>query len=79
MDIMLEGEIASRFREGQERIRPIIYSHGLASVYTDYTGIAKDIASHGLLVIMLNHQDGSCAFTETKDGEEMIYKKVPTY
>ena len=28
---------------------------------------------------MPNHQDGSCAYTETKNGVEIFYKKEATY
>ena len=63
---MLEGEIAERFRSGKEPVRPVIFSHGLASSSRLYTGLARDLASHGFLVISLNHQDGSCIYTETK-------------
>ena len=79
MGVLLNGKIAERFRKGEEAVRPVVFSHGLSSINTDYTGMARDLASHGYLVVMPNHQDGSCAYTETKDGTPMLYKKEATY
>jgi hypothetical protein len=39
----------------------------------------KDLASHGYLVLAVNHQDGSCSYTETKSGKELFYKKEKFY
>ena len=79
MDVMMEGEIAKRFLSGEEAVRPLIFSHGLSSNSKGYTGLAKDLASHGYLVIMLNHQDGTCMYTETKEGKPMFYQHAPVF
>ena len=39
-----------------------------------YTTLALKLASYGYLVILLDHQDGSCFFTESSDGATMKYK-----
>ena len=79
MDVMLEGEIAIRFRNGEAQIRPIVFSHGLSGSNRLYVGLARDLASHGYLVIMLNHQDGTCTYTETKEGKGLFYEAQKFY
>ena len=44
-----------------------------------YSGLAKDLASHGFLVLMPRHQDGSCSHATTKAGKELWYKNSPLY
>ena len=68
MDTLLDGELAN----GVRVIQPIIFSHGLTSSNYQYSGIARDLAAHGYLVILPQHQDGSCAYTMSQDREAMF-------
>ena len=34
----------------------VVYSHGLASMRTDYSGICCDLASHGNIVASVEHR-----------------------
>ena len=79
MDAMLEGDLAKTFRTGEQKLRPIIFSHGLAGSKRLYVGLMKDLASHGYLVLAVDHQDGTCSYTSTTSGKELFYKKAPFY
>lgn len=48
---------------------PIIFSHGLCSNRGMHTGTARDYASHGYIVFIMDHQDESCSYTEARDGK----------
>ena len=69
MDAMLEGDLATTFRTGEQKLRPIIFSHGLAGSKRLYIGLMKDLASHGYLVLAVDHQDGTCFYTFTASGK----------
>jgi predicted dienelactone hydrolase len=55
-----------------QKLVPIIYSHGLASSCAIYSAHLRELASHGYIVFGIDHQDESCGYTETREG-------VPTY
>ena len=55
MDAMLGGDLAKDFRSGEKSLRPIIFSHGLSGSNRLYIGLMKDLASHGYLVLAVNH------------------------
>ena len=68
MGALLDGDLSTSFSHGRKKIRPLIFSHGLSASNWFYTQLCKEYASHGYLVLMLQHQDGSCIFTETADN-----------
>ena len=68
--LYLKGKFASDIK----KVRPIIFSHGLCASNYDYTGLARELAAHGYLVILPQHQDGSCTYTKTKEGKELFGK-----
>ena len=70
--LFLKGKFASDIK----KVRPIIFSHGLTASNYSYTGLARELAAHGYMVILPQHQDGSCTYTKTKEGKE-IYGKWP--
>ena len=70
----VDAEISSRFKVGKEKLRPIIFSHGLSSDNNFYTAVCLALAAHGHLVIAVNHQDKSCFHTYDKDGNELYYE-----
>ena len=53
--VMHQGEVCERLRNDANGLRPIIFSHGLMAQPEAYVGFAKDLASHGFLVIMPRH------------------------
>lgn len=46
------------------KLVPIIYSHGLASSCGIYSAHLRELASHGYIIFAMDHQDGSCGYTE---------------
>ena len=60
---LLDGDVSTSFAHGRKAIRPLIFSHGLGASDWIYTQLCKEYASHGYLVLMIQHQDGSCFHT----------------
>jgi len=70
LEAYLDADMSDKFLF-KKPIRPVIFSHGLTAHAVVYSGICRDLASQGYLVIALNHQDESCAYTETSKGVEI--------
>jgi hypothetical protein len=71
MDCILDGVLSNDFVEGKRTLQPILFSHGIFGNNNSYTGLLKDMASHGYIVFALNHADGSCIYTENSLGDEV--------
>ena len=66
-DCVHDGELSKDFMlGGTKSLRPIVFSPGLSAHKEVATGLFKDFASHGYLVISLDHQDGTCIYTTNK-------------
>ncbi|CAJ1965255.1 unnamed protein product [Cylindrotheca closterium] len=52
----------------------VLFSHGLGGCLEMYTDICQQVASSGMIVVALEHEDGSGCFAETADGQEIRYK-----
>ena len=68
LDCVLDATLSRDFVEGKRILQPILFSHGIFGSNNSYTGLLKDMASHGYIVFALNHADGSCIYTETSLG-----------
>jgi len=68
-DALSYGELAKDI----EKLVPIIYCHGLSSNRSMHSGTAKDFASHGYIVFIMDHRDESCYYVESKDGRNQMY------
>lgn len=77
MNALENGTLADKYNRGEDAIRPIIFSHGWTGANFQYSGIARDMASHGYVVILLNHKDGTCFYTEKEDGTPVMYERGP--
>jgi dienelactone hydrolase len=53
----------------------VLFSHGLGGCMEMYTQLCQQIASHGFIVVAMEHEDGSGAYAETPLGEAIYYKK----
>ena len=49
----------------------MIYSHGYTDNANYNSGLARELASHGIIVFTLDHHDRSCPYTRKKDGTEI--------
>jgi predicted dienelactone hydrolase len=65
---IIDGELASDFATGAKKLRPVIFSHGLFANNISYTGLQRDLASHGYIVFAINHADGTCIYTQNSQG-----------
>ena len=61
--VVRDAPLASEFRDGTKQLQPLIFSHGLTSQKMNYSGLCREFASYGFLVIALNHNDRSCEYT----------------
>ncbi|KAF6003954.1 Platelet-activating factor acetylhydrolase [Cyanidiococcus yangmingshanensis] len=59
------------------RLPVVIFSHGLGGTATAYAKLCCSLASHGCLVLALEHQDGSASATLTVSGTPLYYQ-APT-
>jgi len=69
--ISRDGPLAEEFRDVKKKLQPLIFSHGNIVNRNSYSGLCREFASYGFLVISMNHNDGSCQFTTGRkvDGE----------
>jgi hypothetical protein len=67
--IVENEKIAQEFKDGSKRVIPIILSHGYEESRMSYSTIARELASHGYLVFIMDHHDGSCVFTMDESKE----------
>ena len=52
----------------------VVFSHGLYGCAAGYTGLCAEVASHGSIVVAVEHKDGSAIYTETDDGDRRSYE-----
>lgn len=78
IDTLHDGTISKDFTSNtspaQNRLAPIIFSHGISSSRGMHTGSCRDFASHGYIAFIMDHKDESCSYTESEDGTNgMVY------
>jgi hypothetical protein len=56
-----------------DKLVPVIFCHGLSSNRGMHSGTARDFASHGYIVFILDHRDESCSYVESRDGKNGMY------
>ena len=50
----------------------MIFSHGYVAAANWYTCYIKEFVSHGYIVFSIDHHDGSCGYTQLKNGSEKV-------
>lgn len=54
----------------------ILFSHGLSGSPHMYTAICRELASHGFIVVVPLHNDGSASYVRLYDGSDKLYELV---
>lgn len=62
-----------------QKFKTVVFSHGLGGTRFFYTGICCELASHGYVVIALEHRDDSPSMTYYYESEEKLKKNEPTW
>jgi len=63
--------------QGNQSYPLMVFSHGLMGSSDSYTKTCADIASHGFIVVAVDHEDGSASFARTEKGEVLQYHFPP--
>lgn len=69
LDVCVSGKASHDIK----KLVPLIFSHGYGGNLHDYSTTCRMLASYGYLVITINHNDGSCSYTEKEDGTAIPY------
>jgi hypothetical protein len=68
-----DGRLADVFYKGEKKLIPIVFSHGLTASRVLYQVTARELASHGYIIFLIDHHDGTCTYTENKRGDKKFY------
>jgi predicted dienelactone hydrolase len=52
-----------------KKLVPVIFTHGNGGQVKNSSGHCREMASHGYIVFGIDHNDGSCAYTEDQNGK----------
>ena len=58
-----DAPLANDFSYGTQKLQPVLFSHGIATDRMLYSTLLRELASHGFLVVAINHNDRSCMCT----------------
>lgn len=72
-----EAPLAKDFSYGTLKLQPVVFSHGIASDRMMHSTLLREMASHGFLVVALNHNDGTCSYTQGGPASDKIEDPVP--
>lgn len=70
--VLNEAKISYDFLQKDKKIPLLIFSHGMGTNRMMYSGICREWASHGMLVAIMDHHDGSCDHTVHGETGEVI-------
>ncbi|EEB14848.1 Platelet-activating factor acetylhydrolase precursor, putative [Pediculus humanus corporis] len=73
--IIENGPVETEIR----KFKTVVFSHGLGATRFFYTGICCELASHGYVVIALEHRDESSSMTYYYKSEEKLNKDERTW
>ncbi|EME26665.1 Platelet-activating factor acetylhydrolase [Galdieria sulphuraria] len=54
----------------------VLFSHGLFANRLSYSVLCAEMASHGYIVVSVDHTDGSVPLVYFKDGDVLFYRKL---
>jgi platelet-activating factor acetylhydrolase len=62
---------------GGRRFPVLVFSHGLGGNSEMYSALCGDLASHGVVVLAIEHEDGSGSYCHPAGAETALYYKSP--
>lgn len=71
--IMIRAFDAPKVHPELKEAIPLVFSHGCSVSRMFYSTAAIELASYGYVVFLPDHHDGSCAYTRTKSGKEVLF------
>ena len=70
--VACDAPLATDFCEGKKKLQLVLWSHGEGADRMIYSGLLRELASYGFLVIALNHNDHTCMHTlGTKKDDQL--------
>jgi len=67
------GKVAFAFQSFKTDLRPIVLSHGMGLSRLFYQLLACNLASCGFVVFLVDHHDGTCAYTEGIEDSKKLF------
>lgn len=58
---------------GPQRAAALVFSHGMMTLREQYAGILGELASRGVVVLIVEHTDGSAVLARLPDGHTLPY------
>lgn len=71
------AEAPAPLESGEEGWPLVVFSHGLGGCEEMYSQLCAFIASHGYVVFVPEHEDGSGCHATTADGEHVRFRRPP--
>jgi hypothetical protein len=62
IQVLKDHAMHTDFAANKKRLKPVFFSPGLVFGRTGYTGICRELASHGMIVYTFDHTDNSCPY-----------------
>lgn len=62
IQVLKDHAMHTDFAANKKPLRPVFFSPGLVFGRTGYTGICRELASHGMIVYAFDHTDNSCPY-----------------
>ena len=76
IQVVKDHPLHKDFTEGDKKLLPVFFSHGLIINRTNYSGMCRELASYGCIVYAFDHTDGSCSYfldTTSVPPKEVYY------
>jgi hypothetical protein len=68
--VNIQKDAALVSKQDIRALTPVVFSHGNTSNKLTHTCTAREMASNGCIVFILNHHDTSCDYYVCEEGED---------
>jgi hypothetical protein len=74
IDVPIADDFLPHFEQSAERkLVPMVFSHGLLSRSQMHSLFCREMASHGMIILVPDHNDGSCSYTINYNSEKPVF------